>query len=315
LSGETPFLDTAERTLAALWAGGRFAHALLIEGGPKSGKKTLALRAAAYLLCRAEPQDAPCGRCASCHKLKSGSHPDLTVIDGTDQKSLGVQQVRAMRAAAFIAPHEAPRRVFLILHAHKMTPQAQNVLLKLLEEPPEGAHFILTALSRGTLLPTVLSRLTIISLPEPPYPQRLDTLSALRPDLPEALLRSAAALSPTVGQALFLLSDDGARKRAEDSARLVENALSLSKYAMLCTLSGYEANREEYARLLSDARAVCASSLTDPARSRDRLRLAAIAGIMEEMLAAARQNVNTPLISAVLAGRLSEPAHTGALPR
>ena len=175
--------EEAYRALAALWDGGRFPHTLLIEGAPGSGKRTLAYEAAAMLLCRSSggSEEIPCGACPSCRKMEKRLHPDLTVVGPEPKKqTIGVDAVRAVRENAWIAPHEADRRVFLIPEAQNLTAAAQNALLKLIEEPPEAAYFLFTVPSRSALLETVCSRASHLPLREMASPRRLAVLRQLR---------------------------------------------------------------------------------------------------------------------------------------
>jgi DNA polymerase-3 subunit delta' len=105
------------------------------------------------------PGDKPCLRCAHCEKARRGIHPDIVLYDREDQtRTIYVDQIRALRDDAVIMPNEARRKVYIIRHAGSMNVSAQNALLKVLEEPPGGAAFILTAETPEQLLPTVRSR-------------------------------------------------------------------------------------------------------------------------------------------------------------
>ncbi len=142
------------------------AHAVLITGDEGVGKKTLANLMASALLCRGEGQ-RPCGKCPSCVQLAAGEHPDLIRIQlgvpltGDSEKtraSIPVSDIREMERIAGSHPFEGNDRVILIQDADKMNAAAQNALLKILEEPPEGNWFILVCQQREALLPTIISR-------------------------------------------------------------------------------------------------------------------------------------------------------------
>ncbi len=163
---------------------GRVAHAYLLEGGDGSGKTTLAFLFSAALCC--ESEDAkPCMRCPSCRKILRAQSPDLCTLgldalpfadaeDGAETapakaRSIGVDAVRLLKSDVYIRPNDLDRKLYIIGHAERMTVQAQNALLKILEEPPEGAVFFLLCENRAALLPTVLSRvqrLTMESFPD-----------------------------------------------------------------------------------------------------------------------------------------------------
>jgi len=104
-------------------------------------------------------EDRPCGRCPHCRKAVLEQHPDITVIKGgTSARSFGVNKVRMMKSDAYVLPNEARVKVYLLQDCDNMSTAAQNALLKLLEEPPAHAAFILLCRSAQSLLPTVLSR-------------------------------------------------------------------------------------------------------------------------------------------------------------
>ena len=142
-------------------ASGRIPQSLLIEGRDGSLRDDSALYLAAAVLC--ESKDRPCGSCKHCRKVFAGIHPDVTVLF-PKEKSIKVDEIRSLRKEAFIKPNEAASRVFVIQSADTMNDEAQNALLKLLEEPPETVGLILTASSRSRLLPTVRSRLMLLNV-------------------------------------------------------------------------------------------------------------------------------------------------------
>ncbi len=135
-------------------------HALLLVGPDGSGKTTLALDLAAGLLClEADPEARPCRVCAACRKIEHGNHPDLHRLapEGAgDQIRLGA--VQGLSAELALLPMEGRIRVALIEDAHRLNPDAQNALLKVLEEPVGAACIILAADEAAALLPTVVSR-------------------------------------------------------------------------------------------------------------------------------------------------------------
>ena len=143
--------------------GAGLSHATIIRGGSEDERYALAQRLAMALLCEG-PGEKPCGTCAHCEKARRGIHPDILTYDQDEQtRTIYVDQIRALRDDAVVMPNEASRKVYIIRHAGAMNSSAQNALLKVLEEPPGGAAFILTAETYESLLPTVRSRCTTFS--------------------------------------------------------------------------------------------------------------------------------------------------------
>lgn len=141
---------------------GDLAHAYIVAGPAGSGRHTLAAQMAEALVCSAQPQLRPCGRCSHCRKAAGGIHPDITVIAGSGGKPITVDQVRALRTDAYVRPNEAERKVYLLERADRMNASAQNAMLKLLEDGPAYAVFFLLAENGSALLPTV--RLSLIHI-------------------------------------------------------------------------------------------------------------------------------------------------------
>lgn len=139
---------------------GRAPHAILLIGPRAVGKTTLAMDLAAGLLCLdQDPAARPCRACAACRKVEHGNHPDLhrlTPEGAGDQIRIG--QVQALITDLSLMPMEGRTRVAIIESAHRLNPDAQNALLKTLEEPTGAACMILCADDPATILPTVASR-------------------------------------------------------------------------------------------------------------------------------------------------------------
>jgi DNA polymerase-3 subunit delta' len=132
---------------------GALPHALIFEGVDGSGKLTVATMTAQAL----EPKFAD--------KIGRRQSPDVTVHELTDgKKSIGVSLIRDIRAAAFITPQELSVRIFIIRQAETMTVEAQNALLKILEEPPAGVYFFLLCANSSLMLPTVRSRAPVLKM-------------------------------------------------------------------------------------------------------------------------------------------------------
>lgn len=144
-------------------------HAYLLVAPVVSAREERSLALARKLLC-SQP-NAPCGQCRDCRKLAAGVHPDLIWVrrqtddKGKTRREITVDQIRAVTAEAAVAPNEAERKVYVLPEADCMNAQAQNALLKALEEPPGHACFILCTAASDALLPTVLSRVVRVQAP------------------------------------------------------------------------------------------------------------------------------------------------------
>jgi len=145
-------------------SGGTLGHALILSGPAGSGKRTLAAILARAMVCSGSGT-RPCGSCPACKKALSDIHPDIiTVAPLEEGKQITVDQVRQLRADAHIRPNEADRKVYVLEQADRLNPSAQNAMLKLLEEGPAYAAFLLLTENPGSLLPTVRSRCETLAL-------------------------------------------------------------------------------------------------------------------------------------------------------
>mgnify|MGYP000920401676 CR=1 FL=1 len=133
------------------------AHAYIFSGPKGIGKRTVARIFARLLLCSSGNSGKACGECLPCRMMEAGTNPDYYVLAAEDA-SIGVDDIRNMQNNMAVRPMYSPRKVYLIEEADKMTVQAQNCLLKTLEEPPPYSVIILAASNYHVFLETVLSR-------------------------------------------------------------------------------------------------------------------------------------------------------------
>lgn len=142
----------------------RLPHAILLDGGDKEKRTAVADYLAASFVCSGEAK--PCGSCANCVKAAEHNHADVVMSDpeAQNEKTFKISLVREIREDAFIIPNEAARKVYILKSADKMNIQAQNALLKIIEEPPSYARFIFECESRASMLETIMSRVSAFNL-------------------------------------------------------------------------------------------------------------------------------------------------------
>lgn len=151
--------DNAARIGGAI-VSGTLSHAYILEGPDGSGKLFFAKQIAAALACdhRTNPAAAlPCGKCPHCNRILGVGSPDVRVI-APGGASIGVEIIRELRQDMYLSSTEEAHKVYIFERAHTMTPQAQNALLKVLEEPPTDLLILLLTDSPDALLTTIRSR-------------------------------------------------------------------------------------------------------------------------------------------------------------
>ena len=206
------FNRTEKEKLLSEIASGKLSHAYLIEGGEGCGKTYFARFAAAAVLCTGDKP--PCGKCPSCVKALAGSHPDLFYFSPDTKASMGVETVRDIKKSLFFMPNDGDRKVYIIDDAQKMTVQAQNALLKFIEEPPASVLFFIVADKKESLLPTVVSRTRIISLaPSDNADIRRFLMSESKKSGGEQIDEAINMAEGSPGKALKLLCRDFSRQR------------------------------------------------------------------------------------------------------
>ena len=143
---------------------GKISHSYIFTGEPGSGKKLLAGTFAATLQCEAGGTE-PCQKCDSCKKAMGKNHPDIIMVTHEKPGTITIDEIRdQVIHDVDIRPYYSPYKIYIIADADLMTPQAQNALLKTIEEPPEYAVIMLLTNNIGGLLPTIQSRCVRLDL-------------------------------------------------------------------------------------------------------------------------------------------------------
>lgn len=161
--GYTVFHKKLINTLIETVRAGTNANTYIFEGADGLKKHDAALLFAKALVCE-EKQSAPCCECSACVEAQAGTHPDIVHIK-RDKATLGVDPIRRMITECMIKPFYNRHKVFIIDEGDLLTPQAQNAFLKIIEEPPEYAVFIIVCTNSQILLETVRSRAVTITFP------------------------------------------------------------------------------------------------------------------------------------------------------
>lgn len=142
----------------------KVSHAYIITGEAGMGRKSLANAFILSLFCESGEEDA-CMHCHSCRQIISRNHPDCIYVTHEKPGSIGVEDIRRqVNDTIFIRPYSAGYKVYVIDEAEKMTVQAQNALLKTIEEPPSYAVILLLTVNQEVFLPTILSRCIQLTL-------------------------------------------------------------------------------------------------------------------------------------------------------
>lgn len=140
---------------------GKISHSYLFIGTEGIGKKLFAKELAKSILCLNKEKNLICNNCKSCIEFESNNNPDFYIIT-PEENSIKIEQIRQLQKKASEKPIISQNKVYIIDESDKMTKEAQNSLLKTLEEPPEYVTIILIAQNENAILSTIKSRCTII---------------------------------------------------------------------------------------------------------------------------------------------------------
>ncbi len=150
--------------LNSFFADGRSPHAVLIDGGSEEQRYNLARLTAKMIVC-GEQGRTPCGMCESCRKADENIHPDIiTVTKPEDKKGFVKADVKKVVSEAHLTPNDSLKKVYILSEVHLMSEECQNLLLKILEEPPAYTAFVLTSQNANGVIGTVLSRVVRLNL-------------------------------------------------------------------------------------------------------------------------------------------------------
>ena len=147
----------------------KVSHAYILNGEKNSGKEFIAKIFASALQCEKTGislgMAEPCGECHSCIQMAGKNQPDVIYVTHEKPGSIGVEDIRSqINGDVAIKPYSSPRKVYIINEGEKMTVQAQNALLKTLEEPPEYTVILILTTNMESLLPTILSRRVALNM-------------------------------------------------------------------------------------------------------------------------------------------------------
>ncbi len=202
---------------------GKISHAYIINGEKSSGKEFIARVFAMALQCESGGEE-PCQECHSCRQALSGNQPDIIRVSHEKPNTISVDDIRAqVNGDIAVKPYSSPYKVYIINEAEKMTVQAQNALLKTLEEPPAYAVIILLTVNVNSLLPTILSRCVTLNM-KPVADNLIKDYLCRKLSVPDYKAEVCAAFARgNVGKAKMLAT-------SEEFENVKAEALALLKY-------------------------------------------------------------------------------------
>ena len=199
-------------------------HAYIINGERSAGKEFIAKTFAMALQCENRQGIEPCQECHSCRQALSGNHPDIIFITHEKPNTISVDDIRSqINGDVAIKPYSSPRKIYIMNEGEKMMVQAQNALLKTLEEPPEYAVILILTTNANSLLPTILSRCVVLNM-KPVRDEQIKRFLMESMEVPSYKADICTAFARgNVGKARMLA-------KSEEFDKVKDEAITLLKY-------------------------------------------------------------------------------------
>ena len=211
---------------------GKVAHAYLIHGEKGTGKKMLAGLFAKTLECEAGGTD-PCGTCRSCVQCDSGNQPDIIWVTHEKPTVISVDDIREqVNKDIIVRPYSSRYKVYIIPEAELMNPQAQNALLKTIEEPPEYAVFMLLTNNIDKMQPTIISRCITLNLKPVGELDMMEYLSGMGVPAAKAKVCVGFAFG-NLGKAVRLATSEEYNEIKQDCVQILKNINHMEVYELI----------------------------------------------------------------------------------
>ncbi len=226
----------------------KISHAYLFEGLSGLGKKQMAIELAKGIVCTSEGIK-PCNSCQCCRRIEQGNHSEVTFVQ--EEGSIKIDKIRELQKDIQMRPYEGSKKVYIISGSENMTIQAQNALLKTLEEPPTYATLILLTNNANSLLPTIVSRCQIFKFRPVENKKIQQALIEKKGISVEESKLFASFSNGIIGKALRLLEDEDFKRRREQTIQLTGDMLRGSIINLLDKLEFFIEEKNDIDEILS----------------------------------------------------------------
>lgn len=232
----------------------KVSHAYIINGERSSGKEFVARLFAMTLQCERGGAE-PCGECHACKQAQSQNHPDIIYVSHEKPNSIGVEDIRnQINNDVVIKPYSGPRKIYIMNEGEKMTPQAQNALLKTLEEPPAYAVILILTTNVDAFLPTILSRCVVLNM-KPVADELVKKYLMSELHVPDYKANICVAFARgNIGKAKLLASSEEFEKVKDEAITLVKyiNDMETNEIVKaIKNISEYKLDVNDYLDILS----------------------------------------------------------------
>ncbi len=244
--------DSITSAVASMKRNDRMAHGFLLQGEKGAGKKTTALYIAKTLMCESCVDGVPCGSCRHCRRVEQGTHPDVIIPERSGKMMIyNVETIEDMYEDAYVMPNDCDCKVYILPDCENIQERTQNMMLKLIEEPPSHAYFIFTARDKSVFLPTILSRVITFGVPECKEGECAEALAQHEKYTPEQINEAVSVFHGNIGCCMEYLEGAGCAEEVKLCRSLIDGIISGDEYTLYKSLYDMGENREKIKNVLT----------------------------------------------------------------
>jgi DNA polymerase-3 subunit delta' len=242
--------DSVIRSLSAMSGSGRFPHTIIFTGESGVGKNTAAKYAAMLIMCENPRTEAglssPCGICRTCRRIENRAHPDVIYPEVSGKMLIYSREtMRNIVSDAYVKPNDADIKIYIFEHFEDTEQNSQNVLLKVVEDPPEGVRFIFTASGKTAFLPTILSRAVTIAVPETTAAETAEALRDTGKFTEEQISLAAGSFPGNIGNCTAFLEGGKIADSRRCAIDIINAVIKADEYALLAAFAAIGENRAD----------------------------------------------------------------------
>ncbi len=299
----------------------KLSHSFIIYGEKGTGKKFFSKYLTMLIMCNDLKDGKPCFKCRICRNIINNVHTDVTYAEHSGKlNGFRKETIDEVCRNSVITPNDSSRKVYIFNDADAITVQAQNTLLKTIEEPSDFSYFIFTAQSKNVFLDTVISRSVSIGIVEPTIEEcktALEEMNFEENDIDSAI----SSLGGNIGNCVSYIKDESFKNIVDLTKSLIDCIINNDEYAFLKSISSVENDRDSFKTMLFLFDKIIRDSIVmkfdeniysgcyyegakKMAETVSLSKCKKIHSTLEEALECINSNVNIKLISAALCGTI-----------
>lgn len=227
----------------------RMPHAFLLIGEKGVGKKVMSKYIAKVLMCE---HGNACGECRHCRRIENNTHPDVILPERSGKKQIyNKETMRGICSDAFVFPNDCDCKIYIFADCESIEEATQNLMLKLIEEPPDHVYFIFTASNRSTFLPTILSRVITLGVSECTPADCRSALLDMKKYSLEQIDGAVMRFHGNIGSCVNYIENGEIADVTAHCQNIVDGIITADEYSIIKALSEMGENRDKIRIILT----------------------------------------------------------------